>query len=131
MRTTTPEPEALEAGVLKPPNDPAPAPADNERPVGELVHELIEDGKAYARAELGVVKAIASAKLNALKLPAILFGAAFVLVLGAISALAFGVAAGLATLIGPLAGGFVAFLLFAGLAGGLVWFGIKKLQEDL
>ena len=25
-----------------------------ERPVGELVHELIEDGKAYARAELGL-----------------------------------------------------------------------------
>jgi hypothetical protein len=121
----------LEAGVLKPPNDPSPPSADNERPVGELVHELIEDGKAYARAEIGVVKAMASARLNAFKLPAILFAAAFVLALAAISALAFGVAAGLATLIGPLAGGFVAFLLFAAVAGGLVWFGVKKLQEDL
>ena len=44
-----------------------------ERPVGELVHELIEDGKAYARAEVGVVKAIARARGNALALPAGLF----------------------------------------------------------
>jgi hypothetical protein len=116
---------------LKPPNDPGPPPADNERPIGELVHELIEDGKAYARAEIDVVKAMATAKFNALKLPAILFGAAVVLALAAITALAYGVAAGLATLIGPFAGGLVAFLLFAGLAGGLIWVGVKKVREEL
>ena len=115
--------------MLKPPNEPGPDPAD--RPIGDLVHELIEDGKAYARAEMGVVKATANAKINALKMPAILFGTAFVLILAAVSALAFGVAAGLATLIGPLAGGFVAFLIFAAAAGGLAWFGVKKLREDL
>ena len=60
--------------MLKPPTEPDAAPGDNDRPVGELVHELIEDGKAYARAEVGLVKAIATAKANALKLPAILFG---------------------------------------------------------
>jgi hypothetical protein len=117
--------------VLKPPNDPGPSPADNERPVGELVHELIEDGKAYVRAELGFVRATAAAKVNALKLPAILFGAGLVLLLAAVSALGWGVAASLATLIGPLAGGLVAFLLFAALAGGLIWFGVRKLREDL
>jgi len=117
--------------VLKPPNDPGPPSADNERPIGELVHELIEDGKAYARAEIDVVKAMAAAKVNALKLPAILFGAAFVLLLAAITALAYGVAAGLATLIGPLAGGLVAFVLFAAVAGALIWVGVKKLREDL
>ena len=128
---TTPEPEPLETGVLKPPAEPGSAPPDNERAVGELVHELIEDGKAYARAEVDVVKAMAAAKANALKLPAILFGAAFVLLLAAITALAYGVAAGLATLIGPLAGGFVAFLLFAGLAGALAWVGVRKVREEL
>jgi len=117
--------------VLKPPNDPGPPSADNERPIGELVHELIEDGKAYARAEIDVLKAMAAAKVNALKLPAILFGAAFVLLLAAITALAYGVAAGLATLIGPLAGGLVAFVLFAAVAGALIWVGVKKLREDL
>lgn len=117
--------------MLKPPNEPEVAPADSDRPVGQLVHELIEDGKAYARAELEVVKAIATTKANALKVPAILFGIAFLLALAAITALAVGVAMGLATLIGPLAGGFVAFLLFAGVAGGLGWYGVKRLREDL
>ena len=47
-----------------------------ERPIGEIVHELIEDGKAYARAEVDLAKAIAAAKGKALTLPAALFGAA-------------------------------------------------------
>jgi hypothetical protein len=117
--------------VLKPRDDPNGGPADNERPVGELVHELIEDGKTYARAELNVVKATVTAKVAVFKLPAILFAVAFVLVLAAIGALAYGVAAGLATLIGPLAGGFIAFLLFAGLAVVLAWIGVSKLRENL
>lgn len=117
--------------MLKPPNEPEPVPVDNERPVGELVHELIEDGKAYARAELEHVRAIATGKANALKVPAILFGAAVVLALAAVSALAWGVAAALATRIGPLAGGLAAFVLFAAVAGGLGWYGAKRLREDL
>ena len=52
--------------MLKP-ADPGPPPP--ERPIGELVHELIEDGKAYARAEIGLAKAIAAAKGKALALP--------------------------------------------------------------
>jgi hypothetical protein len=128
---TTPEPGTLETGVLKPPTEPGPAPADNDRPIGELVHELIEDGKAYARAEVDVVKAMAAAKANALRLPAILFGAAFVLLLASVTALAYGVAAGLATLIGPVAGGLVAFLLFAAAAGVLIWIGVGKVREEL
>ena len=117
--------------MLKPPNESEPISGDSERPVGELVHELIEDGKAYARAEVGLVKAMATAKVNAVKLPAILFGVAFLLLLAAITALAVGVAMGLATLIGPLAGGLVAFLLFAALAGGLGWYGVVRLRKDL
>lgn len=118
--------------MLKPPNDPAAVPPGaEERPVGEIVHELIEDGKAYARAEVALVQAIASAKANALKLPAILFGVAFFLLSAAITALAVGVALGLATLIGPLAGGVVGFVIFAALAGGLAWYGVKRLREDL
>ena len=115
--------------MLKP-HEP-PHPDDSDRPIGDLVHQLIEDGKAYARAEIGVAKAMAADWVDALKLPAILFGVAFVLVLASITALAYGVAAGLATLIGPLAGGFVAFLLFAGLAGALAWIGVAKLRERL
>ena len=119
--------------MLKPADTPPPAPhpADSDRPVGDLVHELIEDGKAYARAEVGLVTARATAKVNAVKLPAILFGVAFVFVLAAIGALAYGVAAALATLIGPLAGGVAACLLFIAVAGLLGWYGVKRLQRDL
>jgi hypothetical protein len=117
--------------VLKPPTDAEGVPDDNERPVGELVHELIEDGKAYARAELEHAKAIAASKANALKLPAILFAVAFLFALAAFVALVVGIANGLATLIGPLAGGIVACLLFAAVAGGLGWYGAKRLREDL
>lgn len=117
--------------MLKPPTDPDSTLGDTDRPVGELVHELIEDGKAYARAEVGLVKAMATAKANALKLPAILFGVAFLLALAAITALAVGVAMALATLIGPLAGGIAAFLLFAAVAGGLAWYGVERLRKDL
>ena len=117
--------------MLKPPNEPEPTPGDSDRPVGELVHELIEDGKAYARAEIGLVKAMASAKANALKLPAILVGVAFLLSIAAIVALAVSVAMALAELIGPLAGGFAACLIFLAIGGGLAWYGVKRLREDL
>jgi hypothetical protein len=108
-----------------------PGPHKAERPVGELVHELIEDGKAYARAEIGLAKAIAAAKGKALALPAALFGAAFLFALAGVTALAVGVVIALETFIGPLAGGFLGMLIFMAIAGGLAWFGYQKLRHDL
>jgi sorbitol-specific phosphotransferase system component IIBC len=113
--------------MLKP-ADPGP---QAERPVGELVHELIEEGKAYARAEIGLARAIASAKARALVLPAILFGTAFILALAGVAALALGVVLALARFIGPLAAGVVGLLIFAALAGGLGWYGTQRLRRDL
>ena len=114
--------------MLKP-ADPGPAPP--ERPVGELVHELIEDGKAYARAEIGLVKTLAAAKGTALALPAALFGAAFVFALAAVTALAVGVVQALAALNGPHAAGFAGLLIFAAIAGALGWWGYERLRRDL
>ena len=108
-----------------------PGPPSSERPVGELVHELIEEGKAYARAELGLVKAIAAAKGKALALPAAMFGVAFICVLAAITALALGVVLALETFIGPLAAGFIGMLIFAATAGLLGWYGYNRLRHDL
>lgn len=109
--------------------DPGPPPP--ERPVGELVHELIEDGKAYARAEIGLVKTIAAAKGKAVAIPAAMFGAAFLFVFGAIVALAVGVVIALETFVGPLAAGFLGMLIFAAVAGLLGWAGYSKLRRDL
>ena len=113
--------------MLKP-VDPGP---QEERPIGELVHELIEDGKAYAHAEIGLAKAIATAKGKALILPAALFGAAFIFALAAVTALAVGVVLGLAKFIGPFAAGFIGLVIFAAIAGGLGWYGAQRLSRDL
>ena len=114
--------------MLKPAD---PGPPGAERPIGELVHELIEEGKAYARAEVGLLKAIATAKGKALILPAILFALAFIFALAAITALAVGVVIGLAQFIGPLAAGFIGLLIFAAIAGLLGWYGAQRLSREL
>jgi hypothetical protein len=113
--------------MLKP-ADPGP---QEERPIGELVQELIEEGKAYARAEIGLAKAIAAAKGKALILPLALFATAFILALAAVTALAVGVVMALAKFIGPLAAGFIGLLIFAGIAGGLGWYGAQRLSREL
>ena len=102
-----------------------------ERPIGELVHELIEDGKAYARAEVGLAKAIAAAKGKALALPVALFATALILALTGFTALAVGVVMALATMVGPLAAGFVGMLIFFAVAGGLGWWGYERLRREL
>ena len=119
--------------MLKPADhqsDRLPRPED-ERPVGELVSDLVDNGKAYAKAEVAVAKAVALAKANALKLPVILFGTALVLLLTAMNVLGVGAMLGLAVLIGPVLAGLVVFLILAGIAGGLAWYGAKRLREDL
>ena len=102
-----------------------------ERPIGDLVHQLTEEGKAYARAEIGLAKAIAAAKARALALPAGLFGAAFLLAQAAVTVLAVGIFAALYWMFGAVLAGFVAFLIFGGLAGALAWYAIQRLKRDL
>lgn len=116
--------------MLKP-SDPPPGGADDEKPVGELVHQLVEDGKSYARAELGLVKTIVAQKAGVLALPATLLGAALVLAIAGASALAVGIVAGLARWIGPVLAGLATFLLFGAVAGGLGWWAIQKAKRDL
>lgn len=119
--------------MLKPADhqsDRLPRPED-ERPVGELVHDLVENGKAYAKAEVDLAKAIAFAKANALKTPVIMFAAAVVLLQAAVNTLGVGGMLGLAVLIGPVLAGLVVFLILAGIAGGLAWYGAKRIREDL
>lgn len=113
--------------MLKP-VEPTPPP---ERPIGELVSELVEEGKAYAYAELDLAKAIAAAKARALAMPAALFGVAFILALAAVTALAVGVVIALAKFIGPLLAGIVGLLIFAAVAGGLAWWGVERAKSAL
>jgi hypothetical protein len=114
--------------MLKP-ADPGPPPP--ERPIGELVHELIEEGKAYVRAEIELYKTIANSKAKALVLPVALFAVAFILALAAVTALAVGVVIALAKLIGPLLAGLGGLLIFAAIAGALAWWGAERLRNEL
>lgn len=103
----------------------------DERSFSALVHQLAEDGKAYAKAELGLAKAIATAKAGALVVPAILFGAAFLLLQAGVTALAVATFLALLPLVGIFFAGLLALLIFAAVAGGLGWVAVKKLRSDL
>ena len=100
----------------------------DEAPLGELVGRLIDQGKGYARAEVGLVRAMANAKVAQVKLPAILFGAASLFVIGGVVTFCITIALALATLIGPLAGGLIATLVAFGIAGLLAYVGVRKLS---
>jgi len=88
-----------------------------EKPIGELFGKLIDDGKAYAKAELGLAKATAEAKANAAKKPALLGAAALLFLIAGVVVLCMTLALALATLVGPLAGGLIAALATFGIAG--------------
>ena len=116
--------------MLKP-AEPAMQPGnENDRPVGELVHQLVEQGKAYALAELGVAKAIAASKAQSFKVPAILLGTAFLLLQSAFGVLGVALFLALLPLMGSLFAGIAAFLLFAALAGGLAYVAVQMIGTD-
>ncbi len=117
--------------MLKP-ADPAMRPEpDDERPIGELVSQLVDEGKAYAQAELGLARAIAAAKASSLKVPAVLLGAALLLIQAAVTILAVAIFLGLLPLMGPILAGLLAFVIFAGVAAGLAWLAVDKVRREL
>ena len=114
--------------MLKP-ADPGPQPP--ERPIGELVHELAEDAKAYALAEVDLAKATALAKGKAIAWPAGLFLAALMVLQSPITILAVGIFMALLRPFGPILAALVASLIFAVIAGGIAWYGAARLKQAL
>ena len=108
-----------------------PSPAGSERPIGDIVGQLVDDGKAYAKSEVEVVKAIAAAKSKALILPAVLFGIAFLLAIASLSALAIGLFFALYALMPAFLAGLLAFAILAGIAALLGWVGVNRLRTIL
>lgn len=113
--------------MLKPNNETQQDP--DEPAIGEVVSQLFDEGKAYAKAEIDLAKAQALAKLAELKAPAILLFTALLFGQAAVTVLAVTVALVLAPMIGPLGGGLVAVLLAGGTAALLGWLGVKRLQD--
>jgi hypothetical protein len=118
------------AEMLKTPNQPPP-PGSDESSIGDLASKLVDDAKTYARAEVGVAKAIASEKADAVKVPSILIVASVFVAMGALNALCVAIVIALATVMGPLVAGIVAFLLIGGVAGIMAWIGYSRLKDAL
>ena len=102
--------------------------AQDEVPIGELVGRLIDEGKGYARAEVGLAKAVATAKVDTFKLPVALLAVAVLFVIAGVVTFCITLALALATLIGPLAGGLVATVIAFAIAGGLALVAKSKLS---
>jgi hypothetical protein len=74
----------------------------DEAGIGELMSQLVVDARDMAQAEIGLVKARASASVNRYKSAAAFFGVAAVLGLSGLIALLVGLIMSLSPLIGPL-----------------------------
>lgn len=118
----------LKPGNTIPPGGAKPFPPGGERPIGEIVGDLVDEGKAYARAEFNLARAIASAKASRFKLPLILLAASLLLAMAALNALAVAVFILLAMVMRPLLAAVLAFALIGGSAGLLAWLGVQKLR---
>ncbi len=115
--------------MLKPAGE-GPSPG-GDRSLGELANQLVDDAKAYARAELDLAKAVAADKARRLKVGVVLLVVAAFVAMGALNALCVGIFALLAMFLGPLLGGIVAFILIGAVAGLLAWAGATKLRDAL
>jgi hypothetical protein len=98
-----------------------------EETIGALVSRLVEDGRAYARAELDLVKRIARHRAARAKSGAMLVGIGVTLLLCSLTALVLALVLGLATLIGPFGAGMAVFAVLAIVGGLLARAGAKGL----
>ena len=114
--------------MLKPANEPMQEPED-EQPIGEVVSQLIDEGKAYAKAEIELAQAHALARAAEFRIPAILGFTALLFAQAAVTALAVTVALTLAPLIGPLGGGLIAVVAAGGAAALLGWLAVNRLKN--
>lgn len=98
---------------------------EDEAPIGELFGRLIDDGKAYAQAEVDLVRARVEGQAERAKLPAILGALAIAFGFAGVIALVLTMVLSLASLLGPLAGGLLATLITLLIAGGLGFAAVK------
>ncbi|OSZ66519.1 hypothetical protein CAP40_11635 [Sphingomonas sp. IBVSS2] len=109
------------------------APQPDEKGIGELLQQLVEDGRAYADAELGYYRTLLRAKLRDAREMLWMGAVALVLAQAAAVALVVGLVLTLAPLVGPGLATLIvvlAFLAIAGLMGWLAWTHVKRIFKE-
>jgi len=99
--------------------------------VGDLVHRLVDDGKAYAKAEVDYYKTLGSEKAGALKTPIILGVLAILFAHAAFLALIATLFVGLASLMSDTLAGLLTVLICLGIAGALGYLAYSKATAGL
>lgn len=94
---------------------------EDDRPIGEMVARLVDEGKAYARAEFDLARARLDVRMVRLRAVALLGGLALLFAIGALIALSMTAVLTLAGLLGPLGGGLAATALIAAVAATLAY----------
>ena len=106
----------------------APAQEPEEESIGDLFGRLVDDGRAYARAELDVLRQIARHRAARARNGLIMLAVGGVLLLTSLIALVLGLVLGLATLIGPVLAGLAIAAALAGIGYGLIRYGTSGLR---
>jgi hypothetical protein len=101
-------------------------PADSS--IGDLFHQLVEDGRNFAGAEANLYKQIALYRLGKAKNGLIALVAGGFLAYAALIAFLVGLVMGLADLIGPVLGGLVVLAVFGGISFLLIRYGAGKMS---
>lgn len=104
-----------------------------EESIGALIGRLVEDGKGYARAEIGYYRTLAASKLGEARTGLILGAVALVIALCTVTALLVGLILLLSSLVGPGLATLIVIvgaLALAGLLGWLAWARISRLFGD-
>ena len=104
-------------------SDPGPL-GPGEQSIGEAIGQVLDDGRAYAQAELDLFKLRAQAEVDRYRKAAVLGGVASALALAALVAFAMTLVIGFARLLGPFGGGAAAVLLLA--LGAYAFFSLAR-----
>ena len=99
--------------------------------IGDLVHRLVEDAKAYGRAEIAYFRTLGTEKANALKLPIILGLVAILFAHAAFLVLIATIFVGLASLMSDTLAGLLTMVICLAAAGGLGYLAYAKATKGL
>ncbi len=117
---------------VKPELPPADAPA-GEPSIGELLQQLVDNGRAYADAEIGFYRTLLRAKLRDARSMLWMGAVAIALAFAAAVALVMGLVFMLAPLVGPALATLIvvtSLLAVSGLMGWLAWTHVKRIFKE-